>query len=875
MIPICSAPKRFVASLNKNRMFSRHVMKAGSSIVTPRVPMIGNSSLMMRPWSTAATSVARFSTAVNSSFNVSIGHDAASVKDSVINLHGPRPESWWTGKLPVHGQCAGVSKDGVLNSLPLLSLTSTQCTRKSVQDYYDNTWALTETLFAALQGEEAFDIPPYHDLRHPLIFYYGHPAVFYVNKLRVAGLSSISLNAYFESVFEVGVDEMSWDDLSKNKMPWPTVAEVHDYRKKVYKFVSDVIKSLPDAAFQSINPGSQLWAIVMAMEHERIHLETSSVLMSELPQKYVKFPTSAFPAYHPTANNAPVLAPKAGVDYPVNNLVPVAEKTVTLGKPAEFPSFGWDNEYGNRSYVVPAFEASQFKVSNGEFLEFVKAGGYSDRTLWSNAGWEWRAFRNAKWPYYWQPTGPQGLHQYNLRLIFDTVAMPWNWPVAVNFHEAEAFARWQSRKQGRSVRVLSELEHQSIRDPVPATGSYDVIDPAMSYQQAAVESANVGLRYSSMSPVDAHAPNSQGFYDVFGNAWEWMVDYFCALPGFKVHKYYEDFSTPCFDGLHNVIQGSSFFSSGNLASHFSRYHFRPHFLQHSSFRVSVPKTEAFVTSDTDAPGPYVGRYPYRRSRAALEAAAESQNHGADTTSISNLSYNFANSIRPEFKIPSANKPPMQSIFSLITEYAKQIGINAQDANVLEIGCGAGGLSFLLASAFKGVVGIDHSFSDIKFANTLRAGTNAIAAPSDAIVFPAARTNVEFRNADPMCVPAELFGFNVAVIGDILDKVTSPNAVLGRLGGSRGLVKDGGLLVVYGGYNWNENTTPSSLWLGNTTDSYDVVPTPEASAVELAQRLKPNFEQLHHAAIPFYWAVSSTELKCKLIQVCIFKKNSSA
>lgn len=68
--------------------------------------------------------------------------------------------------------------------------------------------------------------PPYHNLRHPLIFYYGHPAVLYVNKLRVAGILNEPVNAYFENIFETGVDEMSWDDLSKNDMLWPPVREV-------------------------------------------------------------------------------------------------------------------------------------------------------------------------------------------------------------------------------------------------------------------------------------------------------------------------------------------------------------------------------------------------------------------------------------------------------------------------------------------------------------------------------------------------------------------------------------------------------------------------------------------------------------------------
>jgi hypothetical protein len=69
-----------------------------------------------------------------------------------------------------------------------------------VLDYFDNTWTLTEVLFAGLQGSEAFLRQPYHQLRHPMMFYYVHPAVLYVNKFRVAGLMTEGLDQYCEQV---------------------------------------------------------------------------------------------------------------------------------------------------------------------------------------------------------------------------------------------------------------------------------------------------------------------------------------------------------------------------------------------------------------------------------------------------------------------------------------------------------------------------------------------------------------------------------------------------------------------------------------------------------------------------------------------------
>lgn len=50
---------------------------------------------------------------------------------------------------------------------------------------------------------------------------------------------------------------------------------------------------------------------------------------------------------------------------------------------------------------VPPFRASKFKVTNGEFAAFVRAGGYGARKWWSEEGWGWRTFRNVKWPTFW------------------------------------------------------------------------------------------------------------------------------------------------------------------------------------------------------------------------------------------------------------------------------------------------------------------------------------------------------------------------------------------------------------------------------------------------------------------------------------------
>ncbi len=416
--------------------------------------------------------------------------------------------------------------------------------RQELLEYFENSWALTEVLFTALRTEEAFYRPPAHRLRHPLIFYYGHPAVLYVNKFRLAGLVNGPVNPEFERIFEVGVDEMSWDDLSQTRDYWPSAEAVEGYRRRVHDLVRGVIETHPTLDRETV------WAILMGIEHERIHLETSSVLMRELPAELVQRPPR-WPEY-----------PAFNGELSANPLVDVAAGEVTIGKSRAEPTFGWDNEYGSKTVSVPAFRVTQTLISNGEFLGFVQASGYGEQRFWSEEGWKWRTFRNTKWPVFWIPEGPQGLHEYKLRLCFEVVPMQWSWPAIVNYHEAKAYCAWRSEcdKTSTPYRLLTEAEHHRIRE-------WPQREP------------NFGLRFGSEGAVDSNP---------FGNAWQWSEDHAAALPGFRVDPLYEDFSLPCFDGKHHLILGGSFISTGDEISRFARFHFRPHFFQHAGFRMVQP-----------------------------------------------------------------------------------------------------------------------------------------------------------------------------------------------------------------------------------------------------------------------------------------------
>ena len=146
--------------------------------------------------------------------------------------------------------------------------------REEIRQYFHATYSLDEQLYETLASEAAFYLRP-EPLRHPLIFYLGHTATFYINKLIVAKITNQRINPRFESMFAVGVDEMSWDDLNAANYDWPTLAEVKAYRDTVRAVVDETIRTMP--LTMPIDWDHPFWVILMGIEHERIHIETSSV----------------------------------------------------------------------------------------------------------------------------------------------------------------------------------------------------------------------------------------------------------------------------------------------------------------------------------------------------------------------------------------------------------------------------------------------------------------------------------------------------------------------------------------------------------------------------------------------------------------------
>ena len=136
--------------------------------------------------------------------------------------------------------------------------------RKEILAYFQQSFDRYESLFSLLKSDDAYYQRP-EKLRHPLIFYYGHTATFFINKLVQAKLINDRINPDFESLFAIGVDEMSWDDLNDAHYDWPAVEEVTAYRAQVRRLVSDLILTMDFSL--PIDWESPMWPVLMGIEH--------------------------------------------------------------------------------------------------------------------------------------------------------------------------------------------------------------------------------------------------------------------------------------------------------------------------------------------------------------------------------------------------------------------------------------------------------------------------------------------------------------------------------------------------------------------------------------------------------------------------------
>jgi len=664
--------------------------------------------------------------------------------------------------------------------------------RIELKAYFKETWANYDCLFALINDDSAYFLRP-ERLRHPLIFYFGHTASFYVNKLMLGKFITKRVNPRLEAICAVGVDEMSWDDLDSRHYDWPSVDDVRVYRAQVAELVDRLIDTMELSL--PITPDSLAWIILMGCEHERIHIETSSVIMRMLPLQYLTA-TDFWPSCLQTA------------DAPSNVLTHCDGQLVNFGKPMSDDTFGWDNEYGQARLVVTEFNAAKYLVSNQEYLSFVKAGGYQQPEYWTVEGQEWLEFSQAKMPRYW--LYKQG--QYWQRNLLNEIPLPLDWPVEVNYLEAKAFCNWKSSelsRQGKSeyIRLPTEGEWLCLREQV----SGDLV----SWQAAP---GNINSEYfASSCPINTFKQGD--FFDVVGNVWQWTESTIDGFTGFKVHPLYDDFSTPTFDGKHNLIKGGSWISSGNEAIKHSRYAFRRHFFQHAGFRY-VTSTDVHCHED-------IVNLSANYYEADVEVCQQLNSYYGqfDDLSILTSGHRVAKNTVKEGNSQNSHAKTnyAKQVMVLVCQYIGDYQSSAlENKTILDLGCSVGAISFNLAPYVKHVDGVDFSARYIQHGVSLQQGNSVryvMPREGEIVDFHEVKLDEEllvhshkihFSQGDISNLKDVYTGYDVVIAHCVLEQSYHPQLFLRNV---QQRLNTDGLLIVISDYHFNEHTTEKSKWLG--------------------------------------------------------------
>ena len=683
--------------------------------------------------------------------------------------------------------------------------------REEILQYFRDTYEIDEKLFEVFANEEAMYMRA-DPLRHPLIFYFGHTAVFFINKLNLAKIIDQRINPKFESMFAIGVDEMSWDDLDMTHYDWPPVDEVREYRKKVKATVEKVIQTLPMNI--PIDWESPFWVIMMGIEHARIHLETSSVLIRQLPLEYLK-PINGWNSCNETG------------EAPENNLVEVPTGTVNLGKKRSHPLYGWDNEYGFLKKEINAFKAAQYLTSNKEFLEFIEERGYQTKRYWTEEGWKWVNYQKAEFPRFWS----KDKNGFRLRLVWEEIPMPWNWPVEINYLEAKAFCNWKSEKEGKKYRLPSEEEWHIMLNLSNV--------PDQPYWGEAP--GNINLEHF-MSPCPVNQFQFGNLSDVIGNVWQWTESPISGLNGFENHPYYDDFSTPTFDARHNLIKGGSWISTGNEATHDARYAFRRHFYQHAGFR--------YIESEVDV------KIEENKYETDLVVSRFCESHWGNTY--------FNTELFPK------------KAAEICLRYFK----NHPKGKALDLGCAAGRTTFELAREFDFVTGLDFSARFIRIAVELQEkGKMQYILPEegDLVSFhhktlkdfglEGLENKVEFYQADATNLKKIFTGYDLVFCGNLIDRLYDPGKFLSTI---HERINDGGMLILSSPYTWEEEYTARDKWLGG----YRKDGEPVWSINGLQQYLDAHFEMVGESfEVPFVLRETKRKFQHTLSEFTVWKKKN--
>ncbi len=235
-------------------------------------------------------------------------------------------------------------------------------------------------------------------------------------------------NSYYENA---GARVIRTD---RGNLSRPTVDEIYNYRRHVDGAMNIFLQQPVSKEVEDL--------IVIGFNHEQQHQE---LLLTDI--KYILGNNPLFPAY--TDGNGSKATKKEN-SYSADDFVKMKEGIYEIGFEGE--GFCFDNELKRHRVFLEKYSVAKNLVSNEEYLEFIKAGGYKNFNYWHSDGWTWVNQNKISAPMYWHLIDGKW-YNYTLEGL---QLLEMNDPVChISFYEAAAYASW------KGMRLPTEFEWEA------------------------------------------------------------------------------------------------------------------------------------------------------------------------------------------------------------------------------------------------------------------------------------------------------------------------------------------------------------------------------------------------------------------------------
>jgi ergothioneine biosynthesis protein EgtB len=290
-------------------------------------------------------------------------------------------------------------------------------------------------------------------------------------------------NSYYKTVGE------HFTRSQRGLLSRPSVEEIYQYRKIINERICQLLAQCSERAKKELVP-----LMTLGIHHEQQHQE---LLLTDILHIFWINPLK--PSYLKNSQKEHL-----EISISPHSFLSLSGGLLEMGHPGD--SFSFDNELPRHRVFLDEFQIGNRLVTQGEYLEFMEAGGYQKPELWLSDGWicvekyQWRA------PLYWEKIGT---HWWQMTL-FGMQRLQLSCPVShISYYEAEAFAKWKAK------RLPTEAEWETCASTYPIQGNF------------------VEQELFCPQPLSHRFSQNGSIHQLYGDLWEWTASPYQPYPGFK------------------------------------------------------------------------------------------------------------------------------------------------------------------------------------------------------------------------------------------------------------------------------------------------------------------------------------------------------